>query len=227
MTLHQQHHHPRPPSSSRAPAADSLALLLPILHAFNHRHRNQHRASHWWASFGLLRRALGRLAHCLRPHVDATPPASGLVARARWLQSHVVPSAYVTFSQLAADNQHAPLGLLLLAVLARTHAVLAHLLPFDTPPALSLSAPTQPSMLAPSAAEPSAADHGVVVSRRELLQPEKPATSRPLHEDPVAVNTTKQSHDAKTVKGQAKSKAKKRSKIKDQDALSSLFSSLG
>ncbi|KAF4506402.1 hypothetical protein G6O67_006492 [Ophiocordyceps sinensis] len=189
-----------PPTSSRA-AADSLAVLLPILHAFNHRHRNQHRASHWWASFGLLRRALRRLADCLLLHAEATPPASAaalgrhsVAARARWLKSHVVPSAYVAFSQLAADNQHAPLGLLLLAILARTHA------------------PTKP-LQSPSAAEPSGADHGVVVSRGELLQP----VSRPLQDAPKSVKEQARS---------SRSKAEKRGKNRDRDALSSLFNSL-
>ena len=66
----------------------SAAALLPLLDAFNHRHKNQHRASHWWSAFGLLRRSVRALA--ARPR-----DIQAVRARARFLGQHVVPRAYM------------------------------------------------------------------------------------------------------------------------------------
>ncbi|TPX10805.1 uncharacterized protein E0L32_008194 [Thyridium curvatum] len=65
----------------------------------------------------------------------AKPPSRELVkareivdARARWLQRECLPRTYLAFTQLAADNQYAALGLLLLGVLAQIHNALSLLL---------------------------------------------------------------------------------------------------
>lgn len=65
---------------------DEISPLLPILEAFNHRNKNQHRASHWWSHFSILRRSLRSLL------------ASGQNAsasRASWLRDRIIPGAYM------------------------------------------------------------------------------------------------------------------------------------
>ncbi|POR33618.1 Uncharacterized protein TPAR_06205 [Tolypocladium paradoxum] len=231
-------------TSSYAHAGDSLSALLPLIHAFNHRHRNQHRASHWWSSFGILRRALQALADdVLQPKSRPPPPAATtarrrddvVAVRARWLRSHVVPRAYVAFTQLAADNQHAPLGLMLLAVLGRTDAILADLAPAESPPpqpsqpAEQPLTPVQPR--APSTVESCALDRGVAISRRETQRvDEEPAATAPSSQRRTPRECFKHGRDNKTSDGgetKAEDKKKKKKKKKtDSDALSSLFSSL-
>ncbi|RCI10776.1 hypothetical protein L249_5344 [Ophiocordyceps polyrhachis-furcata BCC 54312] len=94
-----------PKDDDKEDEAQRLSLLVPILQGFNHRHRNQHGRSGWWACFNCFRRAV----------------RGGRAERVRI----ILPGAFVAFSQLAADNQHAPLGLMLLTILARAHAIVA------------------------------------------------------------------------------------------------------
>ncbi|KAF4992743.1 hypothetical protein FGRMN_6953 [Fusarium graminum] len=230
--------------------SETLAPLLPILNAFAHRHKNQHSSSHWWSSFSLLRRAVRNLAGdlVLRPKKTKssnakreTHPALG---RAKWMMRHVVPRAFVAFSQLAADNQHAPLGLLLLSVLARINTVLSHLAPVDHNREYSTSAvtkPTSPDLKRPtpphsitSEAAGSGLDMGVAISRDQLLLSQKVTTKPaqeldthlkdPKHKErkPKIIRTDTKSHSAK---GDAKDRPKKKKK-KGGDALSNLFGSL-
>ena len=69
-----------------APARSSIAGLIPILDAFNHRNKNQHRLSHWWSHFNILRRSL-------RPFQDGS--ATITLAHAIWMRDHVVPRSYL------------------------------------------------------------------------------------------------------------------------------------
>ncbi|KAL9941204.1 hypothetical protein ACHAO5_009232 [Verticillium nonalfalfae] len=67
------------------------------------------------------------------PTALATTEAA-VTAHARWLVLHVISPAYLAFTQLAADGQHAPLGLLLVALTARLDARLAPLNPTPRSP---------------------------------------------------------------------------------------------
>ncbi|KAF5663694.1 ribonuclease mrp subunit rmp1 [Fusarium heterosporum] len=230
--------------------SETLAPLLPILNAFAHRHKNQHSSSHWWSSFSILRRAVRNLAGdlVLRPKKtkssNAKRESHPALGRAKWMMRHVVPCAFVAFSQLAADNQHAPLGLLLLSVLARINTVLSHLAPIGHTPEYSTSAVTKPtssdlkrptpSHSITSEAAGSGLDRGVAISRDELLLSQKATTKLvpeldtrlkdPEHKErksKVIYKDTK-SHSSK---GDAKDRPKKKKK-KGGDALSSLFGSL-
>lgn len=52
----------------------SLSRLTPaleILQGVNHRHKNQHRLSRWWAPFDMLRRQARKLEHELDVHLAA------------------------------------------------------------------------------------------------------------------------------------------------------------
>jgi ribonuclease MRP protein subunit RMP1 len=60
------------PTALKTAAATSLAYVLPVLDAFNHRHKNQHSATHWWSSFSLLRRRSRELATVLQRELDAS-----------------------------------------------------------------------------------------------------------------------------------------------------------
>ncbi|KAL1872787.1 hypothetical protein VTK73DRAFT_1337 [Phialemonium thermophilum] len=129
---------------------DRLSPVLHILDGFNHRNKNQHRLSRWWAPFDMFRRAVNKLAFELqtsirraalqskkrkRKHIVCSDSGTitivdeKLGARARHLREHLVPRSYLAFSQLAADNQHAHLGLALLGVLAQADQALSQLAP--------------------------------------------------------------------------------------------------
>ncbi|KAF5021109.1 hypothetical protein F66182_6851 [Fusarium sp. NRRL 66182] len=234
-------------------ANESLAPLIPILNGFAHRHKNQHSSTHWWSSFSILRRAARNLAHDLA----ARPPApkknkSGnfrrdthpALTRAKWMSRHVVPRAFVAFSQLAADNQHAPLGLLLLSVLARVHALLSHLVPADFDHRAGHSTVTKPAssgadipapLLPTGAQNPSSEmDMGVAISRDELDSSHKtttrpgPSSSMCLKEPATKErkpNVSKANAHKGSLKDDAKDRPRKKKK-KGDDALSTLFGAL-
>ncbi|KAM5353777.1 hypothetical protein ACJ41O_000427 [Fusarium nematophilum] len=244
-----------PPALLLTTTNESLAPLLPILNAFAHRHTNQHSSSHWWSSFSILRRAARNLSADLsRPRQPKTRNKSSrnvdrdnhpAFARARWMARHVVPRAYVAFTQLAADNQHAPLGLLLLSILAHINRLLSDLVPADPkpdhPPLLasaveraSCGADAPSAQDTPAAAD-TPADMGVAISRDEILLPEKSATPQL----PAARGSS--SHDVKTKERKHKNSTRvpvkslaketildkpKKKKKKGVDAFSSLFGSL-
>ncbi|KAG6001793.1 hypothetical protein E4U21_003810 [Claviceps maximensis] len=187
MTLHRKHHihdSPLPPSSSLSPSSHSpsahngnehaaapsiddlratLSTILPLLNAFNHRHRNQHRSSSWWSTFGIFRRSLVKLTRALEyqiPNRGGSGSSSSSSSKKRhgiddvstrvtWLNNHLLPRAFVAFSQLMTDNQHAPLGLFLLAILGQVHHKCAKWLP--PPPATGKPRPAQPEHAAPTA----------------------------------------------------------------------------
>ncbi|KAJ0302033.1 hypothetical protein COL516b_007541 [Colletotrichum fioriniae] len=56
-----------------------------------------------------------------------------VAARVRVLLDSTIPSSFSAFTQLAADNQHAALGLVLLGLLARINSVVTLLAPAPTP----------------------------------------------------------------------------------------------
>ncbi|KAI8667411.1 hypothetical protein LRP88_00838 [Fusarium phalaenopsidis] len=249
---------PHPSVAVLSTANESLAPVLPILNAFAHRHRNQHHSSHWWSSFSLVRRAARNLSTDLtsrpRPIKNKNKPGNvegdnhPALARAKWMIRHVVPRTYIAFSQLAADNQHAPLGLLLLSVLARINRILSDLVPADQNaiPTSSASASAKPTTTGtilssnsqtstPAETDSPDIDMGVTISRNEVLPIRKTITSQPetkpdayLTEPPSKERKLKSlTKDTKrsSSKDSAKDKPKKKKK-KGGDALSSLFGSL-
>ncbi|KAF7544621.1 hypothetical protein G7Z17_g9796 [Cylindrodendrum hubeiense] len=233
---------PSPSSNpSSSPSTETLSQLhasltptLPVLQAVAHRHRNQHSASHWWAAFGLLRRAARNLATALlrrSRRIDHDLPA---VIHAKWMARHVVPRAYIAFTQLAADNQHAPLGLMLLGILARINSLLSNLVPSDHA-SESTSTPATVVTLDPASSSARPDEHldmGVAVSRDELAIPKPPSrepdrvvAKEPSSKEGKAKKLAKSTADVvKDTPGNIKEKKKK--KKKGGDALSSLFGSL-
>ncbi|KAG8421943.1 RNase MRP subunit [Metarhizium acridum] len=231
----------KPPSSAPADpertqatnhphASTTLNTILPLLDAFNHRHHNQHRTSHWWATFGILRRSLRALAECLdQPVVDSSRNRTDhAVVRASWLNTHVLPSAFLAFSQLTADNQHAPLGLFLLTVLSQVHGFLSGMLPQNAAPAKAKlpmqKSPNPPSPNHPSVIGTEHTDRGVVVSRETIIQ---------TGDDAVDLQSKKRSRDeiksharATSNMDREKDKKPRKKKKKAGDELSSLFDSL-
>ncbi|KAK4059642.1 hypothetical protein Trihar35433_10689 [Trichoderma harzianum] len=205
-------------SSTAATATTSLSPILPILNAFNHRHHNQHRLAHWWPVFRIFRRTIRSLIDDLtsRRRQDAISPPP----RAIWLNKHFISRAYIAFSQLAADNQHAPLGLLLLAILARTHTALTQLL-------------DQPIIPPPSSTTRSNdvnQDKGVAIARQKQPPPTERLKTQSTIQSPSDEQGEKLDRDTiKPSKSKSKeipSKEKKKKKKVKGDALSSLFGSL-
>ncbi|RFU75263.1 hypothetical protein TARUN_6980 [Trichoderma arundinaceum] len=222
---------------SASATAHSLSPLLPILNAFNHRHHNQHRLAHWWPVFRILRRTIRNLVD------DLTPPSSSLSSRparretssssappprAVWLKKHFLPRAYIAFTQLAADNQHAPLGLLLLTILARVHTTLSNLLADNIDsanPAKALSSKRSNDALNQ--------DKGIAIARQDLTPANKittpPPTERPQLSKPDrdAVKPPKaKTKDTPSSSLTTSLKEKKKKKKGKGDELSSLFGSL-
>ncbi|OAA37485.1 hypothetical protein NOR_07184 [Metarhizium rileyi] len=218
-------------SPSTHAARATLAAVIPLLNAFNHRHHNQHRVSHWWAAFGQFRRSLRCLAERLDQQqrldnrLDRTEPA--VIALASWLDTHALPRAFHRFSQLAADNQHAPLGLFLLAVLGQIHGVLPGLLPRNAADAKASAQkpPNPPLPNYPSVADAQHTDKGVAIPRETTVL---------VGDDAVTPQSKKRNRDdakpdakgtAQNGSGKDKKRAKKKKKRTD-DELSSLFGSL-
>ncbi|RYP07257.1 hypothetical protein DL765_009209 [Monosporascus sp. GIB2] len=123
-----------------------------------------------------------------------TPALARADERAEWLRDALVPKCYLAFSQLAADNQFATLGVVLLGVLAQVHAVCTRLVGEAAEPASaplaeavstsSFSTPTRalgasavisrsngsnPGLATVAGKEPG----GAVVSRAEVARAEK------------------------------------------------------
>ncbi|KAI6353545.1 hypothetical protein MCOR25_008949 [Pyricularia grisea] len=175
------------PSSSTSKLEEAAALLAPaqeILEKFNYKHKNQHRLSKWWAGFDMLRRHTAKFSRDeIRPALDALTKrdsmlqsskkkqskrqrtelrdedvTAGAVAKARWMGDYLIPKAYTAITQLAADNQFAHLGLLLLGVLAQVHSAVTLLLPADS---------TEQEFEVSAAAEDKEIDMGVVIPRQE------------------------------------------------------------
>ncbi|PNP41496.1 hypothetical protein TGAMA5MH_06597 [Trichoderma gamsii] len=218
-------------SSSSSPplTAASFSPLLPILNAFNHRHHNQHRLAHWWPVFRSLRRTIRNLIDDLSPPSSlssrSAPRRESTPPRAIWLNKHFIPRAYVAFSQLAADNQHAPLGLLLLAILARIHTALS--------PLSNDSSIPNPQPKTNRANDLANQDKGVAIARQELpsatsaermFSSEQQQQGSPI--DREATKPPKSKLKASPSSSSSISKDTKKKKKGKGDALSSLFGSL-
>ncbi|TFA97942.1 hypothetical protein CCMA1212_010313 [Trichoderma ghanense] len=251
-----------PPSTSSSPSS-SLSPLLPILNAFNHRHHNQHRLAHWWPVFRILRRTLRALVDDLALPSSSSPSSSSSFTstsrarreassqfspppRAIWLSKHFISRAYIAFSQLAADNQHAPLGLLLLAILSRVHAVLSQLLDHTTSTSTSTTTPSTtktPSNSNNRSVDASNQDKGIAISRETHTPPVQPTerlrtlqtttSARHSSDEPRSRDadreavTTRKLSKTKSKEASPKDDQKKKKKKKAKgDELSSLFGSL-
>jgi Zn-finger nucleic acid-binding protein len=156
---------------------------------------------------------------------------------------------YRSFSQLAADNQYAPLGLALVTVLARLHAILLDILPTPPPvPATSDDlqhgrenseldnhqhlAPTEtekkPISTRNVGAGTTPVDRGVVVTRSSLSSTSTSAAASNLKSMPSKRKLAVESRSDDSLKRDGEGeKKKKKKKIRDKgDDLSSLFGSL-
>ncbi|TEA10204.1 Ribonuclease MRP protein subunit rmp1 [Colletotrichum sidae] len=130
----------------------TLSSALQVLDSFNRRNKNQHRVASWWTQFGLLRRCARKLDDTLAVYLlslqvrnlkrakQSQPQVLSrngkaldhdLTSQARKFVESTIPLSFLAFTQLAADNQHAALGLVLLGVLASINSVVTRLLPPD------------------------------------------------------------------------------------------------
>ena len=141
-----------PPSSTPLTPATLAALTAPqsILTALHHRSKNQHRRSTWWRHASAFRRQVSRLAAELsgafaaergagagasrdaaRRAVEAAArrrarregARRSAEARVRFWRARCVARWWAAFAAVAADAQFAPLGLVLLGVLAEVCAL--------------------------------------------------------------------------------------------------------
>lgn len=198
-----------------------------------------------------------------RPAARQQASSQPIPPRAIWLNKQFIPRAYVyvlvlsltkcsapksstthtldrAFSQLAADNQHAPLGLLLIAILSRIHTALSPLLSVDNP----ITKP-QPKTIRSNDLLTSQ-DKGVAIARQELslAKTTTPSTSTERLKTSITQSildsrqqlqqiSKRDSEPVKPVKSKLNeassssiSKEKKKKKKSKGDALSSLFGSL-
>lgn len=229
--------------------SSTLAPLSTLLAAFNHRNKNQHRRSAWWSRFSLFRRAVRRLL-AASSGSGVRGAADGVVRYARWMGEHVVPSSYVAFTQLAADNQYAPLGLVLLGALAQLNTTISPLLPAAlsprslpnlaaqpaNPPAPTLTrAPEPPLDLGESvsrdefaSAAPRESDGGAASVDRVSASVPVSKRAKSASARPVAVHAARDKFNIKDEdkeKDEIKKKKKKKKKATGTD-FSDIFGSL-
>ncbi|KAK2007030.1 hypothetical protein LZ32DRAFT_594416 [Colletotrichum eremochloae] len=157
-----------------------------------------------------------------------------VTTRAQLLLDTTIPPSFLAFSQLAADGQHAALGLVLLGVLARINSAI-------TP--LALRQPKRGDEMLPIAKEsqtnPESMDLGVVISRDQMKLAAKPLDRRSTREDaeavvaPIASKKKRKLVDAPITEPEPSRRSKeKRSekrlgkKSKKGDEFSDLFSSI-
>ncbi|KAK6841619.1 hypothetical protein PG987_002479 [Apiospora arundinis] len=173
---------PQPITDSNSNIYNETLLLIrplqPLLAGFNHRNKNQHRVATWWASFNMLRRHVTKWADELDQQAKSRPkkrkraiaiqggsdsdankktndgPAE---VRALWLRDVLVPRCYLSFSQLAADNQFAALGLVLTGALAQVYSACVRLAgeaPSETEMTVRLKKPVHGISKSEAAASP-------------------------------------------------------------------------
>lgn len=130
-------------SDPQTPALTAQALadithLHTLLHLFHYRNNLQHRHSTWYRGFQIFRRHLKRLlgSYKLLAQVPDTATArhkkkaqdaqtrQTLAAELDLWVDQLVPRTWRAFSQVAADNRFAVLGVFLLAVLAQVCGLL-------------------------------------------------------------------------------------------------------
>jgi len=113
---------------------DELTSIIQILHLTHHRNKNQHRLAKWWKEFSQLRRQVSKLKTEIDEHITFEKFNSNskrtiasrekVELRVNFMDEFLMPRCYVAFSAVLADNQYAPLGLLLVAVLAKISKVI-------------------------------------------------------------------------------------------------------
>jgi len=124
-----------PASGSTLPDNITVSTIRPLhslLHLASHRNKNQHRLAKWWGPFSQLRRQLESLLTDLELLEDSATSVAGrkaarakAEARVAFLDKELFPRCYVAFSTVVADNQYAPLGLMLMGTLASLQKVMA------------------------------------------------------------------------------------------------------
>ncbi|KAK1598771.1 uncharacterized protein LY79DRAFT_655897 [Colletotrichum navitas] len=270
---------PAVPADLHQPTIDALVPVLQILDGFNHRNKNQHRVARWWSQFDLLRRSVRRLHDALEARVrhnhaqsfrapskrlagkvsagartgngDRRGEAFGedVANRARLLLDTAIPSSFLAFSQLAADSQHAALGLVLLGVLARINSAIAPLIPRQPkggdamlPMANSSTSHRDAVTAKEGQMNPESMGLGVAISRDQMKLIAKTPGRRPtMKEDakavaiaPIASKKKRKLVDApitepepsRRVKETRSEKKPSKKKSKRGDEFSDLFSSL-
>lgn len=84
------------------------------------------------------------------------------------MKEQVIPKTYLPLTQCAADNQHAPLGLLLVTILARINAAVAAALPTTEKEDLRPTAGYAPEQPPSQPAKAGAPEKGELISRDAL-----------------------------------------------------------
>ncbi|KAF3810665.1 hypothetical protein GCG54_00006573 [Colletotrichum gloeosporioides] len=247
-------------TSSTGGKSDELitGALIPVLHildSFNHRNKNQHHVARWWIQFDLLRRAVKRLHDALVLRIQHAQ-AQGhrmqkqktskhkhdldgdVSTRVETLIDQIIPSSFLAFTQLTADNQHAALGLVLLGVLASINSAVASLVPdcveegrHEPPAALSAAQPTA-ALAKDTKAASGPVDFGIAISRDQLQLATKPqSTLRPGGKEAAkekkrkVVSPVENAGPMRSLKDK-KIEKKPKKKSKKGDEFSDLFSSL-
>ncbi|KAL9122980.1 MAG: hypothetical protein Q9187_000464 [Circinaria calcarea] len=149
-----------------------------LLELVYRRNKNQHRVTNWWRQLSMLRRCVARLEH-----VDLK--AAQVRTRMHHMQTTVIPRCYRAFTQLVADTQFSPVGLVLVSTLAVLQSIVRSLLrkvglhPEDTAQDFSLVT------LGPGVAPPE--DLGKCVNRLLLATGTPGLLDNAKAEDEVAV----------------------------------------
>ena len=144
---------------------------LDLIHLLFHRNKNQHRLLKWWQWIATLRRNLSKLLfeHDLITTAKTTPNRNAAVAnyeaRLAFMRRVVVPSAYAAFGTVIAMKSFAPLGLVLMGVLARVWWIIR-----PTEGELKAAEATQAATMADLDAEMS-----VVISREAYAESDRGA----------------------------------------------------
>ncbi|KAF6805180.1 hypothetical protein CSOJ01_09680 [Colletotrichum sojae] len=245
------------PGGQDEKTTNDLVPLLHILDAFNHRHKNQHRVARWWNQFSLLRRSTKRLHDALarrlrfrsaqnaglkklksqhqKPSKARNALDLDIAASVNALLDTTIPTSFLGFTQLTADNQHAALGLVLLGVLASINNAVAPLVPGQPQndasdvPAVSSVAALVATPLGESK-RPDIVDLGVAISRDELREAASKTGRReePINESRSPPKRKLASLPDDAVPPETKKSKQKSSKKKSRkgDEFSDLFSSL-
>lgn len=126
---------PTIPLQLSAASVDELKGLGEMLQRIFVRNKNQHRRSHWWKALKGFKRelglVLGELAALQATTNTSTSTSNSkpaltrrLEARLRVLGEEKMHAWYMTFTQLVAAGQFAPVGLVLMAAAARAAKLL-------------------------------------------------------------------------------------------------------
>lgn len=123
---------PAPPTLPFSPTTtSSLSHTSALLHLFHHRNKNQHRRSHWYRHFSLLRRHLAKLlsdnailqfvpdtfAARHRKKASNKPIIERMRARLDFWARVLLPRCSAAFGQVVADGRFAQLGVFLLGAI--------------------------------------------------------------------------------------------------------------